>query len=147
MAAASISALMIVPSRPVPEIASISTPRSLASLLRRGEHPGAIARPHDRLGRLVEPTNDWGRPRGVGSRARFPDLSRLANHRQQRLDFNRLTLRSTLMEEHPCVRRRDVDNRLVRLHLDEWCIHLDHIADFDMPMDDVGLGETLADIG
>ena len=45
------------------------------------------------------------------------------------------------------VRRRQLDQRLGGLDLDDDVVDRDHVADLDLPGHDLGLGEALADVG
>ena len=51
------------------------------------------------------------------------------------------------MEQDPTHRSRDVDNRLVGFHLDQWAVLGDGLADRHVPVHDHRLGEAFTDVG
>ena len=50
-------------------------------------------------------------------------------------------------DDRPVVRARELDGRLRRLDVDERLVERDRVADGDLPRDDLGLGQALADVG
>jgi hypothetical protein len=51
------------------------------------------------------------------------------------------------MEQDPDAGRRDLRDRLVGLHLDQRRVEVDVLTGFDHPSQDLGLRQTLADVG
>ena len=83
------------------------------------------------------------RRRRRGGPARRPPRSRRAPPRPARS-----LLRSTkILSTVPSARRRDLDRRLVRLHLDQRMILRDCVALLHEPARDLRLGQPLAEIG
>ena len=74
-------------------------------------------------------------------------LSLLADHDEHGPDGSDLTLLDEDLEHRAAPRRRDLDRRLVGLHLDERLVLLDALPLRDEPACDLGFRETLAEVG
>ena len=85
--------------------------------------PGVMARSALRQVRIEF---EFGQPRAGGD-----DIAGLAGHAQQGAGAG----------------RRHVDDGLRRLHRYQRIIEADDLADGDMPLDDLGIGQALAEVG
>ena len=79
--------------------------------------------------------------------ARGRRLVRVADRDDRRADGDRLALGHHQGEHRAGVRRRQLDQRLRGLDLDDDVVDRDDVADLDLPGHDLGLGEALADVG
>ena len=64
-----------------------------------------------------------------------------------RTDVDRVALGGEQLADGAGERRRQLDERLRGLDLDEHVVDGDRVAGGDAPRHDLGLGETLADVG
>ena len=62
-------------------------------------------------------------------------------------DVDRVALGDEQLADGAGERRRQLDQRLRRLDLDEHVVDGDRVAGRDLPRHDLGLGQALADIG
>src|SRR5690606_10027103 len=76
-----------------------------------------------------------------------PRLALLAHDDEDLAHLDDLAFGRTVMEHDPSERRRDLDHRLVRFHLDDGLVHPDRAPDRHHPPNDLGFGEAFADIG
>jgi hypothetical protein len=107
------------------------------ALRGRGLHLGGVLAGLRRLGsrlrRRGSPAEAAGRV-GVDGDDRRPDVDGLA-------------LRHEQLGDDAGIRRRQLDERLRRLDLDERVVDLHGVAGLDPPRDDLGLGEALPGVG
>ena len=126
---------MIRPPGPVPARSARSTPSSAAILRTSG-----VALTRSGLAEARAPGRAAARPRSP------PDLA-VADDDERRADRHELALRDEDARDLSAGRRGDLDGRLVRLHLDERVVLLDHLPDLDEPAGDLALGDPFAEVG
>src|SRR5206468_163306 len=94
----------------------------------------------------------WGGRGQVPGECRFerrdlPPAALLFERHQNRADFDGLPRLHVDLGDAPRDRRRDLDRGLVRLHLEEGCVLPDEVALLDEHLDNLGLGQPLAQVG
>ena len=96
------------------------------------------------LDRSISPRSACGCGAAGGGRRR---LALGGDRDDRRADGDRLALGDEQAGDGAGVRRRQLDQRLGGLDLDDDVVDRDDVADLDLPGHDLGLGETLADVG
>ncbi|MBD2900810.1 hypothetical protein amrb99_98200 [Actinomadura sp. RB99] len=109
-------------------------------LLRRG-HPGFVG------GRDALLAHRRGLRRGLGDRGRDAALGLGAHRDDRHPDVHGLALGDQQLGDHALERAGQLHDRLGRLDLHDRLVDLDGVAGLDVPLDDLRLGQSLADVG